>query len=170
MPCSQTPAGLSARPGVPHVQLPRDRSVDLQRLGVAFRLLQNVGPASDQNFGALSHGLHARCLRFALTGRPVSTQDSLQVGGQPCPGKLIACWAPTRGFRVASYISSPPPELRLAQGENLAAVVPGPGLLPWTESGVVRANAPPSLSKALDSSRYGSSPDRCADEPLRFRP
>ena len=42
----------------------------LRRLGAAFRPLDGVGSRVCTNFGAQSHGLRARCLRFAASVHP----------------------------------------------------------------------------------------------------
>jgi len=48
-------------------------------------------------------------------GRPPGTQDSLPAAGQALPDGLSTRRVPMKGFRVASYISSPFPKLCLAQ-------------------------------------------------------
>lgn len=69
MPSSQTPAGpLHQAFAVRRCRLPPTPRRRLPRCAT---------------FGAPSHSLHARCLRFAARGRPRTTQDSLPVGGQP---------------------------------------------------------------------------------------
>jgi hypothetical protein len=55
----------------------------LQRLGVAFRPRYGVGSRNCVNFGARSHGLHTRCLRFTASAI-LAAQDSLPAGGHPC--------------------------------------------------------------------------------------
>ena len=52
------------------------------------------------------------------TGYPATTQDSLPAAGQALPDGLLTRKVPTKGFRSASYISSPFPKLRLAQGSR----------------------------------------------------
>jgi len=89
MPCSQTPVDLRAGPV---------RVFALQHLGVAFRQLQRRR-LQRRYFGAPSHGLHTRCLRFAARVDLWTTQDSLPAGGQPCPGGLRETHAP-RGSGV----------------------------------------------------------------------
>jgi hypothetical protein len=59
MPCSQTPVG-SLRRTIRAVPI-------LGRSDVAFHVSDRVGSHKFRNFGAHSHGLHARCLRFAAT-------------------------------------------------------------------------------------------------------
>jgi hypothetical protein len=49
------------------------------------------------------------------TGRPASTQDALPAAGQALLDGLLTRRAPTKGFRVAPYISSSFPKLCLAQ-------------------------------------------------------
>ena len=49
-----------------------------------------AGSHKISNFEAQSHGLHARCLRFAATVArvlPTAAQDSLPAGGPPWPGR-----------------------------------------------------------------------------------
>jgi len=58
----------------------------LRRFGAAFRSLHNVGSHNQPAFGALSHGLDTRCLRFA-SGSPRPAQDSLPAAGQALPGR-----------------------------------------------------------------------------------
>ena len=52
------------------------------------------------------HGLHTRCLRFAASGYPDTTQDSLPVGGQPLPGRIRTYQVHDEGFRVLSIACS----------------------------------------------------------------
>jgi hypothetical protein len=52
------------------------------------------------------HGLHTRCLRFAVAGYPVPTQDSLPVGGQPLPGRIRTYQVHDEGFQVLSIACS----------------------------------------------------------------
>jgi hypothetical protein len=53
------------------------------------------------------------------------TQDSLLVAGQALPDGIGYRRVPTKGFQVASYISSSFPKLCLAQGESAVALVAG---------------------------------------------
>ena len=64
------------------------------------------------------HGLHTRCLRFATTGYPATTQDSLPVGGHPCRVGFGPTGSATKGFRINSLHPSPLPRLRLARGTS----------------------------------------------------
>ena len=48
-------------------------------------------------------------------GYPDTTQDSLPAAGQALPDGLFTRRVPLKGFRFASYISSPFPKLGLAQ-------------------------------------------------------
>jgi hypothetical protein len=77
MPCSQTPVG-------PQCPWPFGLRPTSAPFGVAFRSIDNVGSDDNCPFEAQSHGLHARCLRFAATVAryfPTATQDSLPAGG-----------------------------------------------------------------------------------------
>jgi hypothetical protein len=101
-PCSPTPAG------------PRRQA--LQRRRCCPRHVQNEG-SRDGIFEAQSHGFCTRCLRFV---RRVAPADA-RLASSCWP----LCWAglatrriPTKGFRAASYIASPFPRLRLAQGHQ----------------------------------------------------
>ena len=92
LPCSPTPAGP-----------PHQATAMPQR-----------GPRSDHNegsrnvsFGAQSHGFSTCCLRFAATGCPASTQDSLPAAGQLYRTGLITRRVPSKGFEV--YPTSHPP-------------------------------------------------------------
>ena len=76
MPCSRTPAGPRCR-ALARLRAPAPRCC--LPLLLRRRLPQRY-------FGALSHGLHTRCLRFAARVDLWSTQDSLPAGGQPSPG------------------------------------------------------------------------------------
>ncbi len=50
------------------------------------------------DFGAPSHGLRPRCLRFAASVTP-TTQDSLPAGGHPWPVGISTRWVRSGGFR-----------------------------------------------------------------------
>ena len=54
---------------------------------------------------ARSHGLHASLSTLRSRGRPRTTQDSLPVGDQPCPGGDRYPQDSTEGFRVRSSFS-----------------------------------------------------------------
>ena len=57
-------------------------------------------------FGAPSHGLRTRCLRFASSGYPAAAQDSLPAAGQLCRAGLATRWVP---HRVSERLTSHPP-------------------------------------------------------------
>ena len=73
MPCSSTPAG----PPRQAIAAPR----------CCLPLLNNVGSHDTLAFGAQSHGLFTRCLRFVVAS-PAATQDSLPAAGQALPGGI----------------------------------------------------------------------------------
>src|SRR3954454_10055740 len=68
------------------------------------RRLPNLGLS-----GPLYHGLHTRCLRFAAPGYPDATQDSLPVGGQSLPGRVLTYRVHCEGFPFLSIAFSFPP-------------------------------------------------------------
>src|SRR3954466_14621493 len=68
------------------------------------RRLPNLGLS-----GPLYHGLHTRCLRFAAPGYPDATQDSLPVGGQSLPGRVLTYRVHYEGFPFLSIAFSFPP-------------------------------------------------------------
>ena len=73
--------------------------------------IQRRGLSTTGNIGARSHGIGARCLRFAVRFTPPHAR--LASG---CPARLYQAGlatrrAPTKGFRDASYIASPFPKL-----------------------------------------------------------
>ncbi len=88
MPCSQTPARLAA---------PGHRGA----ANVAFRLHNDVGPR-ESHFGAPSHGLHTRCLRFAARVAPGPRKTRFRLAGQPCPGGVGYPQDSRRGFSSSS--------------------------------------------------------------------
>ena len=89
MPYSTTPTDFRARP--------------LQLLHVAFRWIENVGFRDNFYFVAQSHGLQARCLRFAAWVTPGLAQDSLPGGSHPYLDGTCTRWVSYKGF---SYIAS----------------------------------------------------------------
>ena len=79
--------------------------------------------ARDYNvFGAQSHGLGTRCLRFA---RCIATEDA-RLASRCWPNSTGRVWltrkVPAKGFRDASYIASSFPKLRLAQFHSFIAL------------------------------------------------
>jgi len=66
------------------------RALPSGRCDGAFRCSNGVGSHELTDFGAVSRGLHARCLRFATTVTrvlPTAAQDSLPAGGPPWPDR-----------------------------------------------------------------------------------
>ena len=74
----------------------------LRRLGVAFRYREDVG-SREYRFEAQSHGLHARCLRFAAWVAPGLAQDSLPAGGHPWLAGTFTRWIPLEGFGASAH-------------------------------------------------------------------
>ena len=97
MPCSQTPARLAT---------PGHRGA----ANVAFRSRNNVGPR-ESHLGAPSHGLHARCLRFAARVTPGPRKTRFRLAGQPCPGGVGYPLDPFERFRATVPCCSPLPSL-----------------------------------------------------------
>jgi hypothetical protein len=86
-------------------------------VGAAPALSTAKAPATNilsrLNHTALALAVYAS---YAVLPRP--TQDSLPAVGQLCGAGLVTRRIPTKGFQVASYISSPFPKLCLAQGQS----------------------------------------------------
>src|SRR6516164_6141772 len=99
LPCSATPAGPIRQA--------------LRRCRCCPRYEYGEGSHED-GFGAESHGFDTRCLRFAGT---VTCHDARRASRcwPLCEAGLVTRRIPPKGFRVASYISSPFPRLGLAQ-------------------------------------------------------
>ena len=68
-------------------------------------------PTTNTNFGAQSHGLCTRCLRFAGWITPPPRKTRFRMAGQPCPGRNDYPLGPTERFQVSP---SSFPRLRLA--------------------------------------------------------
>jgi len=69
-------------------------------------LVRPRGLRRTSSFGAESHGLSTRCLRFVARVFPRSTtQDSLPAGGQPLPGGIGVPQDPTK-VSATIYITS----------------------------------------------------------------
>ena len=68
-------------------------------------------PTTNTNFGAQSHGLCTRCLRFAGWITPPPRKTCFRMAGQPCPGGNDYPLGPTERFQVSP---SSFPRLRLA--------------------------------------------------------
>jgi hypothetical protein len=67
------------------------------------------------NFGAQSHGLGTRCLRFARWVARTRRQTRFRLLAKLSRAGLVTRRVPTKGFLDASYISSSFPKLCLAQ-------------------------------------------------------
>jgi hypothetical protein len=94
-------------------------------VGVAFRNSDRVGSLCDWYFGAESHSLRTRCLRFAafLPLGCTATQDSLPAAGQTLPGGVgypLGSNTRFQSFGGSLGISSSSSRLCLAQ-QNLPA-------------------------------------------------
>ena len=57
-------------------------------------------PTTNINFGAQSHGLPTRCLRFAGWITPPPRKTRFRMAGQPCPGGSGYPLGPTERFQV----------------------------------------------------------------------
>src|SRR5205085_11044860 len=90
-PCSPTPAG------------PTRQALRRSRRGP--RYVHDEGSHDKSSFGAQSHGLGTRCLRFVtyIAGRDARLTSR---GWPLCGTGLITRRTPMKGFRVVSYISS----------------------------------------------------------------
>src|SRR5262249_44360471 len=66
-------------------------------------------------FGAQSHGLGTRCLRFAPRGTPTGRQTRFPLSATLYGTGLLTRRVPMKGFHDASYIASSFPKLCLAQ-------------------------------------------------------
>ena len=107
MPCSWTPGSRAAGPP------------DLRVLRLGSSMLPSAAPTASASqcdyFGAESHSLLARCLRFAVTvTRAVFFYDHARLasGWRPCLSRTEAFlrkWVPIRGFGPTSAMSFHPP-------------------------------------------------------------
>jgi hypothetical protein len=81
------------------------------RRGTAFRHLKGVGSHDHQSFGALSHGPHAPCVRFAAKIAP--HYATLGSGGMasPLPGERRGPQDRSRGFASCYVMTSTSSEL-----------------------------------------------------------
>ena len=68
-------------------------------------------PTTNTNFGAQSHGLYTRCLRFAGWITPPLRKTRFRMAGQPCPGGTEYPQGPNERFQIFSFSF---PRLRLA--------------------------------------------------------
>jgi hypothetical protein len=57
-------------------------------------------PTTNTNFGAQSHGLSTRCLRFAGWITPPPRKTRFRMAGRPCPGGSDCPLGPTERFQV----------------------------------------------------------------------
>jgi len=80
-----------------------------RRAGAAFRLGKGVGSRHKKRFGAQSHGLCTRCLRFAARDCSPSTQDSLPAVGQTLPDGIGYPLGPYARFSRSSHSTPPCP-------------------------------------------------------------
>ncbi len=94
MPCSSTPAG-SARQAI-------------RRAAFAFRLNNDVGTHKVVYFGARSHGLQTRCLRFASRITPTTRKTRFRLVASLDRAGLITCGIPKKVSGVF-YILPPSP-------------------------------------------------------------
>lgn len=98
-----------------HIRPRRDRSArPFSARGVAFRSRHGVG-SHNSAFGAQSHGLHRRCLRFAAPVTRETTQDSLPGGGQPYPRGLRPAGSVRKVSETTHLTSSLPPSPSFAR-------------------------------------------------------
>ena len=58
-------------------------------------------PTTNINFGAQSHGLPTRCLRFATWVAPPPRKTRFRMAGRPCPGGTDYPLGPTDRFQVS---------------------------------------------------------------------
>jgi hypothetical protein len=149
MPCSPTPAGPTRQA--------------FRRCRCSPRYVHNEGSHENPSFGAQSHGLGTRCLRFV---RCLATRDArLASRCWPlCGAGMVTRWIPLKGFRFASYISSPLPKLCLAQGQprlnrSLVSLLPG-----HCNRGVVKLLHAPEAGRRPTGTARGS--DACRDDSL----
>jgi hypothetical protein len=99
MPCSSTPAD-------------RGHQATHDAFDVAFRALHDVGSAFRPLSRPESHGLFARCLRFAARITPTNTtQDSLPADGHSWRDRIFTCQVASGGLHSAIQLTSfPPPQ------------------------------------------------------------
>jgi hypothetical protein len=72
-------------------------------------------PCDEKAFGAQSHGLGTRCLRFARRVTHGGRKTRFPLLAKLYGTGLATRRVPAKGFRDVSYIASPFPKLRLAQ-------------------------------------------------------
>jgi len=83
---------------------------------VAFRCSEYVGSAGI-SYGALSHSLHAPCVRFAGGIAPAPRNTRFRWMANPYRVRTSTCWVANKGFRVFTSCrhASPSSRLCLAQ-------------------------------------------------------
>lgn len=108
------------------------RARPLRRVGVAFRLLDDVGSHDERYFGAQSHGLQAHCLRFAAGVTPRPRKTRFRLAANLGRAGVATRWIPTRGFELslhlillAQALPGAPNTRPLQVGRDLGA---GPGM------------------------------------------
>ena len=75
-----------------------------RRVGAAFRLLDDVGSHDESDFGAQSHGLHARYLRFAAGVAPRPRKTRFRLVANLYRTGVATRWIPTRGFELSLHL------------------------------------------------------------------
>jgi len=76
-----------------------------------LRCVHDEGSRNRSTFEAQSHGLGTRCLRFARWVAPRRRKTRFRLLAKLYRTGLVTRRVPMKGFKVASYISSPFPKL-----------------------------------------------------------
>jgi hypothetical protein len=88
----------------------------LQRVDTAFRTSTRRRLPQLTYFGAQSHSLHTRCLRFATRVTPEPRKTRFRLVANLCRAGLTARWVPLQGFSNASSLLPPCPSFPGARG------------------------------------------------------
>ena len=88
----------------------------LQRVDTAFRTSPKRRLPQLTYFGAQSHGLHTRCLRFATRVTPMPRKTRFRLVASLYRTGFITRWVPLQGFSNASSLLPPCPSFPGARG------------------------------------------------------
>ncbi len=101
----------------------------LKRVDTAFRTSTRRRLPQLTYFGAQSHSLHTRCLRFATWVTPMPRKTRFRLVASLYRAELIARWVPLQGFSNASSLLPPCPSFPGARRLKYGMATPsGPGM------------------------------------------
>jgi hypothetical protein len=112
----------------------------LQRLDTAFRTSTRRRLPQLTYFGAQSHSLHTRCLRFTTWVTPMLRKTRFRPVASLYRAGLATRWVPLQGFSNASSLLPPCPSFPGARGLKYVIYISGSPALGWCSDWGARTN------------------------------